>query len=132
MPDVRQSRLVKKPVIAIAEGGFGLTHRGGPPLQSAGEVLDPTMCAQPFPTDGSATPFCTIVEWHKRERAALVAAGQADAMSAGSTLPLVAVSRPPNDDRAIDFDDLSRRAPISSSATSPSAPSATSTPPRRR
>ena len=104
MPDVRQSRLVKKPVVAIAEGGFGLTHRGGPPLQSAGEVLDASMCAQPFPTDGSATPFCTIVEWHKRERAALIAAGTADAMTSGSTLPIVAVSRPPNDDSAIDFD----------------------------
>ena len=104
VPDVRQSRLVKKPVVAVAEGGFGLTHRGGPPLQSPGEVLDPALCAQPFPTDGSATPFCTIVEWHKRERAALLTAGQADAMAPGSTLPLIAVSRPPNDDRAIDFD----------------------------
>jgi hypothetical protein len=104
VPDVRQSRLVKKPVVSIAEGGFGLTHRGGPPLQSPGEVLDPTLCAQPFPTDGSATPFCTLVEWHKRERAALITAGQADAMPSGSTLPLVAVSRPPNDDRPIDFD----------------------------
>ncbi|HEX8952575.1 MAG TPA: hypothetical protein VF945_12055, partial [Polyangia bacterium] len=104
VPDVRQSRLVKKPVVSVAEGGFGLTHRGGPPLQSPGEVVDPALCAQPFPTDGTATPFCTLVEWHKRERAALVSAGQADAMAAGSTLPIVAVSRPPDDDRAIDFD----------------------------
>ncbi len=104
VPDVRQSRLVKKPVIPAVDGGFGITHRGGPPLQSPGEVLDPTMCAQPFPTDGSATPFCTIVEWHRRERAALVSAGSADAMNAGSTLPVVAVSRPPDDDRPIDFD----------------------------
>lgn len=104
VPDVRQSRLVKKPVVSVAEGGFGLTHRGGPPLESPGEVLDPALCPQPFPTDGSATPFCTLVEWHKRERTALLAAGQADAMSAGSTLPIVAVSRPPDDDRAIDFD----------------------------
>ncbi|HEY1584810.1 MAG TPA: hypothetical protein VGH63_03925, partial [Polyangia bacterium] len=103
VPDVRQSRLVKKPVISVAEGGFGLTHRGGPPLQSPGEVLDPALCTQPFPTDGSATPFCTVVEWHKRERAALITAGQADAMSSGSTLPIVAVSRPPDDDRPIDF-----------------------------
>ena len=104
VPDVRQSRLVKKPVVSVAEGGFGLTHRGGPPLQSPGEVLDPAMCAQPFPTDGTATPFCTIVEWHKRERAALITAGQADAMASGSSLPIVAVSRPPDDDRPIDFD----------------------------
>ncbi len=104
VPDVRQSRLVKKPVPAIAEGGFGLTHRGGPPLPSPGETLDPTMCAQPFPTDGSATPFCAIVEWHRQERAALVTAGQADTMASGSSLQIVAVSRPPNPDRGIDFD----------------------------
>src|SRR5262249_9052719 len=61
-------------------------------------------CAQPFPTDGSATPFCTLVEWHRRERAALLTAGQADAMASGSQLPIVAVSRPPDDDRPIDFD----------------------------
>jgi hypothetical protein len=104
VPDVRQSRLVKKPVVSAAEGGFGLTHRGGPPLQSPGEALDPAMCAQPFPTDGTATPFCAVVEWHKRERAALVMAGTADAMASGSTLPIVAVARPPDDDRPIDFD----------------------------
>ena len=104
VPDVRQSRLVKKPVTAVAEGGFGLTHRGGPPLQSPGEVLDPTLCAQPFPTDGSATPFCAVVEWHRQERAALIAANQADTMASGSTLQIVAVTRPPTDDRVIDFD----------------------------
>ncbi|MDB4969665.1 MAG: Periplasmic component of the Tol biopolymer transport system-like protein [Myxococcales bacterium] len=104
IPDARQSRLLKKPVVAVAEGGFGITHRGGPPLQTPNEVLDPTKCAQPFPTDGTATPFCTLVEWHKKERAALVMAGQAEAMAAASTLPLVAVSRPPDGDRVIDFD----------------------------
>jgi hypothetical protein len=104
VPDVRQSRLVKKPVVSVAEGGFGLTHRGGPPLQSAGEVLDPALCTQPFPTDGTATPFCTVVEWHRLERAALLTAGTAEAMASGSTLPVVAVSRPPDDDRPIDFD----------------------------
>ena len=104
VPDVRQSRIVKKPITSMAEGGFGLVHRGGPPLQTPGETLDPTACAQPFPTDGSASPFCTMVEWHRRERAALLAAGQADAMTPGSTLPIVAVVRPPDDDRLIDFD----------------------------
>jgi WD40-like Beta Propeller Repeat len=104
VPDVRQSRLVKKPVVAVAEGGFGITHRGGPPLQTPGEVPDPTACTQPFPTDGSASPFCTLVEWHRRERAALLMASQADPMASGSTLPIVAVSRPPDGDRAIDFD----------------------------
>lgn len=104
VPDVRQSRIVKKPVPSMAEGGFGLTHRGGPPLATPGETLDPTACPQPFPTDGSATPFCTMVEWHRRERAELLANNQADAMTPGSTLPIVSVVRPPNDDRLIDFD----------------------------
>jgi hypothetical protein len=104
VPDVRQSRLVKKPVVSALEGGFGLVHRGGPPLQTAGESLDPTVCPQPFPTDGSGSPFCAFVEWHRRERAALVTAGTVDTMASGSTLPLVSVVRPPTDDRNIDFD----------------------------
>jgi hypothetical protein len=107
VPDVRQSRVVKKPIVSMAEGGFGLTHRGGPPLQTPGDVPtlnDPMACAQPFPLDGSATPFCTMVEWHRRERAALETANQADAMATGSTLSMVAVSRPPNADGPIDFD----------------------------
>lgn len=104
VPDVRQSRLVKKPIVAATDGGFGLIHRGGPPLQSPGDVIDPMACAQPFPTDGSASPFCTMVEWHRRERAALVMSNQANAMASGSTLPLVAVTRPPNGDGPLDFD----------------------------
>jgi len=102
LPDVRQSRLVKKPIIAAAEGGFGLTHRGGPPLQSPGETLDPAMCPKPW--SAMSSPFCTVVEWHRIERQALLTAGQADAMTPGSTLPLVAVERPPDGDRLIDFD----------------------------
>jgi hypothetical protein len=106
VPDVRQSRIVKKPIITIAEGGFGLVHRGGPPLQTPGETIDPTKCAQPFPTDGSATPFCTLVEWHRLERQALLTSTppQADAMNAGDALQIVSVVRPPNPDRLIDFD----------------------------
>lgn len=102
VPDVRESRLVKKPIISSAEGGLGLIHRGGPPLQTPGEVLDPAMCPQPW-TEMS-TPFCTFVEWHRIERAALLAAGQADQMNTGSSLELVAVERPPDSDRLIDFD----------------------------
>jgi hypothetical protein len=102
VPDVRQSRIVKKPIISAPEGGLGLVHRGGPPLQTPGEVLDPAMCPQPW-TEMS-TPFCTMVEWHRIERAALIAKGQADPMNAGDTLPLVTVVRPPDADRLIDFD----------------------------
>jgi hypothetical protein len=102
IPDVRQSRIVKKPVVSAAEGGFGLVHRGGPPLETPGEVLDPTLCPQPW-TDKS-TAFCTIVEWHRIERKALTDAGQADTMATGASLSLVVVERPADTDRLIDFD----------------------------
>ncbi|HEY7957855.1 MAG TPA: hypothetical protein VII38_21280, partial [Polyangia bacterium] len=102
VPDVRQSRLVKKPIVAAKEGGLGLVHRGGPPLQSPGEVIDPTLCPQPW--SEASTPFCTIVEWHRLERQALLAKGQVDPMNQGDSLPLIAVVRPPDGDRLIDFD----------------------------
>jgi hypothetical protein len=105
-PDVRQTRMVKKPVIPLSEGGIGLIHRGGPPLQNPNEVLDPTKCAQPFPTDGSASPFCTFVEWHRLERVAALALKPPtiDLMNPGDSLPIISVVRPPDGDRLIDFD----------------------------
>jgi hypothetical protein len=106
VPDVRQSRLVKKPIgdyrVTASSPPLGLTHRGGPPLVTNGESLDPTACPQPW--SSSSTPFCTLVEWHARERAALIAAGQASPMNSGDPLPFVVVTRPPNGDRLIDFD----------------------------
>ncbi len=102
LPDVRQSRIAKKPVRSIAEGGYGIVHRGGPPLETAGETTEPAMCPQPWTATSSA--FCTVVEWHRIERAALVTAGMADAMASGSSLPIIAVSRPPDADRPIEFD----------------------------
>jgi hypothetical protein len=104
VPDVRQGRLVRKPVRSVAEGGIGLTHRGGPPLESMGDPpgLDPTKCPQPWTT--ASTPFCTIVEWHRLERQALLAAQQADNLAAGDQLPVIVVTRPPNADRLVEFD----------------------------
>jgi hypothetical protein len=104
VPDVRQSRLVKKPVRSIKEGGIGLIHRGGPPLETVGDPpgLDPSKCPQPW--SDLSTPFCTLVEWHRIERLDLITQGQADPMAAGATVDLVTVVRPPNADRLIDFD----------------------------
>src|SRR5688572_9260640 len=68
LPDVRQSRIAKKPVRSLAEGGYGIVHRGGPPLETPGAPIDPTMCPQPFAEPSSA--FCTMVEWHRIEREA--------------------------------------------------------------
>jgi hypothetical protein len=106
VPDVRQSRLAKKPIVAVAHGGFGIAHRGGPPLQGEGEQIDPAACPQPWPGDDKTTAFCTVAEWHRIERQALLAAATplADLMAAGSTEPLVVVARPPDGDRLIDFD----------------------------
>src|SRR5262249_30355323 len=63
---------------------------------------DPTKCPQPW--SDSSTPFCTFVEWHRIERAELLGKGQVGPMSAGSTLDLITVARPPNADRLIEFD----------------------------
>ena len=102
LPDVRQSRLAKKPVRSIAEGGYGIVHRGGPPLETAGASTDPAACPSPWTKTSSA--FCTIVEWHRLERAGLLGADTASPMTSGTALPIIAVSRPPDTDRAIDFD----------------------------
>jgi hypothetical protein len=104
VPDVRQSRLVKKALTRIDEGGVGLPHRGGPVLQSAGDPpgLDPDACPPWDPS--SATAFCAFVEWHRRERADALAQGLVDPLTPGSTVPLVFVERPADADRAIEFD----------------------------
>ncbi len=102
IPDVRQSRIVKKPITSVAGGGVGLVHRGGPPLQSPGEVIDPTLCPQPWTS--ASTPFCTVVEWHRQERGVLLTTNTVNAMNDGDALGIVAVVQPPNADRLIDFD----------------------------
>jgi hypothetical protein len=104
VPDPRVSRVVRKPVVRRDEGGIGIPHRGGPVLQSPGDPpgLDPTACPAWDPT--TATPFCTLVEWHRRERADLVAAGTVDALAAGDTMSLAYVQRPPDTDALVDVD----------------------------
>src|SRR5204862_316961 len=64
--------------------------------------LDPEAC--PAWDAATATPFCTLVEWHRRERTSLVQAGAVDDLSAGATVPLVYVRRPPDTDRLVDVD----------------------------
>ncbi len=93
--DVRQSRIVAKPILG------GLPHRGGAALQTQGRPSDPAMCPQPY-DPATSWAFCTIAEWHRLEREQAAAA--VSPLNAGSTLPLVWVERPPNNDRLIDFD----------------------------
>src|SRR5207302_9235340 len=64
--------------------------------------VDPTTCPQPWSAASSA--YCTLVEWHRIERDALVTAGKVDPFTSGSRIPLAVVVRPPDDDRPIDFD----------------------------
>ena len=122
VPRRRRARRAAEPPRQEA-GGLGRRGRLRPRRIAAvrrcsrpGEVLDPALCPQPFPTDGIGVAVLHRRRVAPRERAALLTAGSADAMASGSTLPLVAVSRPPNDDRAIDFDTYRARRRSASSA----------------
>jgi WD40 repeat protein len=96
--DVRQSRAVKKNIIA-ASGG--ITHRAGALLEDEGyAVEDP--CPQPFDPMTNTRAFCVLQAWHSLERQGRAAT--VSPMAAGSSLPLVFVSRPPNGDDLLHFD----------------------------
>jgi hypothetical protein len=107
--DVRQSRIVKK---TLSSSGVGITHRGGGVLEDVGVSAD-APCPEPFPADydptlpysatnaKSARALCVLREWHRierQDRAALVSP-----MASGDVLPLAFVSRPPNEDDALQF-----------------------------
>ena len=95
-PDVRQSRAVKKTIAG------GITHRGGALLEDE-DVASTVPCPSPFdPTDAAARAFCIVQEWHRLER--VDQAADVSPMNTGDVLPLVFVSRPPNDDTLLQFD----------------------------
>jgi hypothetical protein len=104
--DVRQSRAVKKTTSG------GITHRGGAVLEDEGVSSDvpcPTFPANydaTLPYDpakpASARAFCVLKEWHRIER--MERASSVSAMAMGDVLPLVFVSRPPNADSLLEFD----------------------------
>jgi hypothetical protein len=71
-------------------------------LATPGESLDPRDC--PSPWTSASSPFCTFVEWHRLERAALITAGNADAMNTGDALQFVVIKRPPDGDTPLEFD----------------------------
>lgn len=90
VPDARRGRAVAKTVL----GAFGgIAHRGGAVLETPNSGgANPANCPEPFdPT--TATAFCVIQEWIDIERQQLTAAGQVDALGAGSTVPLIYVDR---------------------------------------
>ena len=66
----------------------GIFHRGGPVIDTPdSQPSDPAVCPQPWTS--ASTPFCTIQEWIRQERAA----ASLPAMAPGDTLPIVYVSR---------------------------------------
>ena len=95
--DVKQSRAVKKNIIASSGG---TVHRAGAILEDS--VPIETACPQPFDAATSTRAFCVFKEWHRLERADRGAA--VSPMTAGSTLPLAFVSRTPNGDDLLHFD----------------------------
>jgi hypothetical protein len=97
--DVRQSRAVKKTI--IAQSG-GITHRGAAVLEDIGHTIEEP-CPTPFDpmaTDNRA--FCVFKEWHRIERADRAA--DLSPMTAGATLPIAFIARPPNPDALLEFD----------------------------
>jgi hypothetical protein len=93
VPDVRRGRAVAKNLLPSVGG---IRHRGGPVLETPGSGGSvPSLCPKPY-VAASATPFCTFVEWHRIEREALIAKGQALPLGAGDTVPLVYVERQTN------------------------------------
>ena len=90
-PDVRRGRAAAK---TILPGQGGISHRGGPVLETQGMgPSDPANCPTTYdPT--TATAFCTLQQWFTIERSALLAAGQVTAMDSGDTVPIVYVDRP--------------------------------------
>ncbi len=96
--DVRQSRAVKKNIIA---GSGGMTHRAGSLLEDEGAaVTDP--CPQPFVAATNTRAFCVLQAWHALERQDRAAS--VSPLLAGDVLPLVFVSRPPSGDNLLQFD----------------------------
>ena len=98
--DVKQSRAVKKNILA---GSGGTTHRAGSILEDMGTSVD-TPCPQPFDPATATRAFCVLAAWQQTERQDRIAAGSVSPMTAGSTLPLVFVSRPANGDDLLHFD----------------------------
>lgn len=90
-PDPRVSRLVAKNLIA-SRGG--ITHRGGPVLETPGSTAEPGECPQPYDPDRSSA-LCTIYEWLDLERQAVDPRHVGD-LAPGRAVPLVWIERPPD------------------------------------
>ncbi|HET7503800.1 MAG TPA: hypothetical protein VFK02_22420, partial [Kofleriaceae bacterium] len=99
-PDARRGRAVAKAL--LASGPAGITHRGGPVLETPGESADPDLTVNPDCTAATFVPlgqmnassaFCAFQAWLSLERDQLVTAGQATPMDAGQQVNVVYVER---------------------------------------
>ncbi len=90
-PDARRARAVAKTILEddarVADLSMGgIAHRGGPVLESRGDALaqsaQPAACP-PVYSPATATPFCTVQEWVRIERANR--ASEVTNMDAGQT-----------------------------------------------
>lgn len=86
-PDPRRGRAVFKTLLPPTADPV---HRGGAVLDTQGQPSDPAMC--PSPWVATTTPFCTINEWLRLERAKL--GTQVTDMSSGKPAHIVYVERP--------------------------------------
>lgn len=91
-------RLMAKNIVASKHG---IAHRAGPVLETPGAFSEPESCAEPYNAE-NASALCTIVQWHRLERAALAAEHLSD-LSEGTSNPLVYIQRPPDAMRFVDF-----------------------------
>jgi len=103
-PDARRGRAIAKALLssdndATHTAVAGIEHRGGPVLETQGEVADRAACppfdpAQPAVWNPDTTSaFCTFQAWIDLERSALLTAGQVTPMDSGKTIPIVYVQR---------------------------------------
>jgi len=93
VPDVRRGRAVAKAILPLYGG---ISHRGGPVLETPGSGgSDPATCASPY-DPATASAYCTFQQWINVERAQMVSAGEIDPLGSGDTLPMVWVDRPAN------------------------------------
>ncbi|HEY4238914.1 MAG TPA: hypothetical protein VGM88_03830 [Kofleriaceae bacterium] len=92
-PDARRGRAIAKTLLPAdpdVTSVAGITHRGGPVIETQGEHATPDLCPT-FDPAGTNSAFCTVQEWLNRERAAL--GDQVTSMNVGDPINIVYVER---------------------------------------
>jgi hypothetical protein len=98
-PDARRGRAIAKTILEDdnrTTSVGGIPHRGGPVLEtSEGTPSDPAMCPSPYNAASMPPPtaFCTVQEWIRIERSALLTAGTVTDMAQDAPAQIVYVQR---------------------------------------